>query len=125
MVECMKNLLNREPAVVAGLILTTLPTLFGFTAAFDIWSPSTAQMSAITSLYVALAGVVIYVLRGTVWSPETVQALNDSAGHELAERARLVQLVSDTVRLVETAPTDEDAAVARNKLDELLPPPTL
>lgn len=66
--------MNREPVVIANLTLTALVALLGALAAFGVWTPTPAQIGAMTALYVAVAAVVIYVVRGIVYSPATVAA---------------------------------------------------
>ena len=98
---------SREPVVVANLILAALPALVGFLAAFGIWEPDAAQIGALSGLYVTLAAVVIYVLRGVVYSPDSVQK------------------ISNAVELVRTAPDNETADLADRELAALLPAPTI
>ena len=66
------SLRNREPVVLAQLIQTALVALVGCLVAFGVWEPTPAQVGALTGLYVALASIVTYVLRATVYAPANV-----------------------------------------------------
>ena len=103
----LKNLSSREPVVLANLALASIPTLYGVLASFGVLHLTDGQLGAVTGAYVSIATLVIYLLRGTVWSPASVQR------------------ISDGVELVRTAETAEGAEAADAALTTLLPPPTI
>lgn len=63
---------NREPVVLAQLIQTALVAVVGVLVSFGVWEPTPAQVGAITTVYVAVASIVTYWLRGHVYSPTSV-----------------------------------------------------
>ena len=76
------NFAKREPVVLANLVLTALVAVLGVLVAFEVWDPTPAQVGALTGLYTAAAAVVIYVVRGQVYSPSTVEKLTADAERE-------------------------------------------
>lgn len=82
----VNGVVQREPTVLAGIVLAGLPALFGFLEAFGLWEPSEAQKGALTALYSFVAVLVIYLLRGQVWSPASVAELREGRdGGDLPE----------------------------------------
>lgn len=98
---------SKEPVVLANLVLTLLPALYGVLSSFDVLDLTDAQLGSLTGLYVAVAGIVIFLLRGTVYSPSSVQR------------------ISDAVELVRTAETGPGAETADAALSAMLPSPRL
>jgi hypothetical protein len=66
---------QREPAVLVQLIQTSLVALVGVLVAFGVWSPTDAQLGALVGLYVAVASVATYWLRGQVYTQATMSYL--------------------------------------------------
>jgi hypothetical protein len=101
------NRLNREPIAIANGLLALLVALLGLLSTFNIWTPTGEQLASLSAFYVAAAGLVIFWLRGAVYSPAAVQT------------------ISDSVELVRSAPDGEAAELADEALVRLLPPPSL
>lgn len=98
--------MKREPVVIANLVLAALVAVVGVLSAFDVWTPTGPQLAALSTLYIGIAAVVIYIARGQTYSPASVQT------------------ISDAVELVRTAPDSQAANHADDALSALLPPPT-
>lgn len=98
-------MLKKEPVAIANGILALLVALIGLLSTFGIWTPTGEQLGALSSFYVAAAALVIYVLRGQVYTASSVQQ------------------ISDAVELVRTAPDEELANLADAEVSRLLPPP--
>jgi len=97
--------MKREPVAIANAILAAIVALVGLLSTLDIWTPTGAQLGALSSFYVAAAALVIFLVRGQTYSPESVQQ------------------ISDAVQLVRVAPDAELAEEADQALARLLPPP--
>lgn len=59
-------MLKTEPVAVFGAIQTALLAAVVALTAFNVWTPTQDQVSALTALYVAVTAAATMVLRGKV-----------------------------------------------------------
>lgn len=60
------SLFKREPVAVFGAIQIALLAIIGVLTAFNVWSPTDAQTTALVAAYVAVTGVAVLFIRGKV-----------------------------------------------------------
>jgi hypothetical protein len=66
---------STEPVLTAGLVAGLPAALFSVLVSFNIWSPTDAQMGALSGLYLTLLSVAVAVARSKAYSPATVVRL--------------------------------------------------
>lgn len=65
------SLIKREPVAVFGSFQTVLLAIVAALAAFEVWSPTDAQLAALTAVYAALTALVTMFIRGKVSPSES------------------------------------------------------
>jgi len=64
--------MRKEPVALPGLILAAIEALVGLATAFGA-DLTAEQTGAILTAAGAITAVVVFIVRGKVWSPETVE----------------------------------------------------
>lgn len=64
------SLIKREPVAFFGLLQVALLAVVTALTAFEVWSPTDAQLAALTAVYAAVTAIVVAFIRGSV-SPTT------------------------------------------------------
>lgn len=74
----VKKVARSEPVVTAGLIVSAVGALINLSNGFGLTTIEPQQVEAINAAIVAMWPLLI-IIRHVVWSPASVQALEDEA----------------------------------------------
>lgn len=70
---------KREPVAVFGGVQSLLAAVLTVLFAFDIWEPTTEQITALSGLYTALSAFFILLVRGQVTPNGSVELTTEEA----------------------------------------------
>lgn len=70
---------KREPVAIFGGVQTILSAVLTCLFVFDVWDPTTEQITALTGLYTALSAFFILLVRGQVTANPNVELTKEEA----------------------------------------------